>query len=296
MPLRRLLGLSLLVLGAGAVPAARAGEPVSACSAYATAVRVGAVPRALRELSGLAASRRHAGLFWAHNDSGNALALVALRADGRVAATFPVRGATARDPEDVAVGPCEPGGRESCVYLGDIGDNLGRRPSVQILKVREPARLDGRPLAATPLPFVYPDGPRNAEALAADPLSGRLFVVTKALFSLGDVYRLDDLGARAGGRAVRVATLEAPGLDLFTTAADAHPSGERLLVLTAGRAWELRRPGARSLEEVLVATPVPVPGPEQLQAEAAAYVHDGRGYLLGGEGAGSPLSLVRCQR
>jgi len=257
--------------------------------------RTGRVPAVLRELSGFAASHQHAGIFWAHNDSGNARELYALRADGTVAVTVPLRGVNLRDPEDIALGPCAAGSEQSCIYLADIGDNGARRPSVQILKVVEPERLDDTPLAPVILPFRYADGPHNAEAVVVDPVTARVFVITKTLQSLGDVYRIDDLGSREGGTAVRIRTLRAPGeFDSTTTAADAHPSGTRLLLRTYTRAWELRSPDARAFEDVLDADPVPVPEAPQPQGEAIAYTAGGRGYLLGGEGVGSPLYLVSC--
>jgi hypothetical protein len=277
-----------------ATSALAAGPPP--CPAYLPRPELtGRVPAALAELSGFAASRVHPGIFWAHNDSGNALALYAMRADGSIAATFPLRGATARDPEDIAVGPCSAGTVSSCIYLGDIGDNGSRRQSVQILKVGEPERLDPAPLVPTILPFRYPGGPRNAEALVVDPRSARVFVITKTVLSLGDVYRVDGLGDREGGTAVRIRTLRAPReFDAPTTGASAHPSGTRLLLRTYTRVWELRSPEARSFEDVLDAEPVAVPEARQPQGEAISYTAGGRGYLLGGEGANSPIFRVAC--
>src|SRR5262249_36983990 len=136
----------------------------------------GRVPPVLRELSGLAASHQHVGIFWAHND-GNAPALYALRADGTVVATVPLRGVSVRDPEDIAVAPCAAGSAQSCIYLADIGDNGSRRPNDQILKVVEPERLDSTPLAPAILPFRYPDGPHDAEAMVVDPATARVFVI-----------------------------------------------------------------------------------------------------------------------
>jgi hypothetical protein len=275
--------------------AAVAAEP--ACPTYAEhPVRTGATPRALSELSGLAASARHAGVYWAHND-GSKTSLFAVRADGKVLATFALGSPLPRDLEAIALGPCTAGASERCLFLGDIGDNSQRRDRVQILKLPEPAHLDGAPLSAEVLPFTYPDGPRNAEALVAEPGSGRLFVITKGLTSLGEVYRLDDLGAPGGGKAVRIITLRPTAeFDFYTTAADAHPSGERVLLRTYGRVWEFRRPGARRLEEVFAAPPIAVTGAPNLQGEAIAYSADGRGYVLGGEGAGSALFRVECAK
>ena len=257
--------------------------------------RTGRVPPVLPQLTGFVPSHQHAGIFWAHNDSGNVRELYALRADGTVVVTVPLRGVNLRDPEDIALGPCAAGSAQSCIYLADIGDNGARRPSVQILKAVEPERLDDTPLAPAILPFRYADGPHNAEAVVVDPVTARVFVITKTLLSLGDVYRIDDLGSREGGTAVRIRTLRAPGeFDSTTTAADAHPSGTRLLLRTYTRAWELRSPDARAFEDVLDAEPVSVPEAPQPQGEAIAYTADGRGYLLGGEGVGSPLYLVSC--
>jgi hypothetical protein len=250
-----------LVLLLCALAAADAAAATSVCARYATKPRrVGSVPEELRELSGLAASRRHPGVYWAHNDSGNALVLYALREDGRIVATFPIPGVKSRDPEDVAVGPCDVTGKTSCIYLADIGDNGQRRANVQLLKLPEPGELRSRPLRAEVLPFTYADGPRNAEAILVDPRTARVFVVSKVLSSLGDVFRVDGLGQRGGGTAVRVRRLKAPDeFDSYTTAADVHPDGDRVLLRTYGRVWELRAPGARAFEDVLEATPVAVP-------------------------------------
>ncbi len=282
--------LALLIAGA-----ARAAEP-EPCPEYAPrAERTGRVPAPLAELSGLAASRLHRGVFWAHNDSGNAPVLRAMRANGTIVATCPLRGVRVRDLEDIAVGPCSAGGADSCIYLGDIGDNGRRRKNAQLLKVREPAQLRDQPLLPVTLPFRYADGPRDAEALLVDPRSARVFVVAKSLLSLGDVYRIEQLGARDGGTAVRVRTLRPPRqYDAATTGGDAHPSGTRLILRTYTGAWELRSPNARSFEDVLEAEPVAVPDAAQPQGEAISYTADGRGYLLGGERAGSPLYRVHC--
>lgn len=272
---------------------ARAGE----CAAYAPKPRrVGSVPQALRELSGLAASRRHPGIYWAHNDSGNALALHAIRENGDIVATFPLStSARPRDPEDVAVGPCAAGASPSCIYLADIGDNGQRRATVMILKLPEPAELRSRPLRAEALPFTYADGPRNAESIMVDPRTARVFVLSKVLSSLGDVFRVDGLGSRAGGTAVRVRRLRNPNeFDSYTTSAAVHPDGDRLLLRTYGRAWELRSPGARAFEDVLDAEPIAVPSAAQPQGEAITYTRDGRGYLLGTESVGAPIYRVEC--
>lgn|GEM_PF-762270 len=291
-PHARLLAATLLA----SAPALSLASDVTTCARWATeARRTGTVPKELGELSGIAASRRHPGVYWAHNDSNNAGALVAIDETGRIRATFPLRGLRPRDTEDVAVGPCGASDRRSCIWLADTGDNLHRRREVWLARVPEPDALDGRVLDVDASSFRYPDGTRNTESLVVDPRSGTPYVITKSVDGLGEVFRVEGLGTRGGGRAVPVVVLPTPGaLARLATGADAHPDGDRVLLRTYTGAWELVRPGARSLADVFRAPPVEVTGAPQLQSEGIAYTRDGRGYLLASEGAGSGLYRVDC--
>lgn len=131
---------------------------------------------AIVESSGLAVVD---GLVVTVNDSGDS---------GRVFAVDPGTGRTVgvtswpEDPVDVeALAPAGPGH----VWVGDIGDNRRVRDSVEVLRV--PVGRGDRSVAPEAYELVYPDGPRDAEALVRHPLTGRLFVVTKGVFS-GTVY------------------------------------------------------------------------------------------------------------
>jgi hypothetical protein len=277
--------------GAGAAPAD------VGCGMYAeAAVQTGRAPRALPELSGLAASRRHRGIFWAHNDSGHGFVIYAMREDGSVAASFPVLDADAVDPEDIALGPCTPHDTRSCLYVADIGDNFRQRARAQIIRVVEPAVLRSGPLIGESFAFTYPDGAHDAEALLVDPRTADVIVVTKSLMSLGDAYRVDVHGKPHREGAVHVATLSAPtGFDSLVTAGSVHPSGTRLLLRTYRGVWEYRAPGAHDLVDVLRATPRDVPAARQLQGEALTYTTDGLRYLLGGEGDSTPIFRIDCR-
>src|SRR5215470_9495040 len=111
-----------VLAGLGLLAASTAGG--AACPEYDERVdQIGRAPAVLPELSGIAASRRHPGVYWAHNDSDRPLVLYALRESGELLASFPLRGARAVDPEDVAVAPCRRDDPRSCVYLADTGDN-----------------------------------------------------------------------------------------------------------------------------------------------------------------------------
>lgn len=106
------------------------------------------------------------------NDSGDT---------ARVFTVDPGSGETTRtttwpgDAVDIEALAPAPGGR--AVWVGDIGDNDEDRDTVQVTHLP----LDGD--TATTYDLVYPGGSRHdAEALLADPITGRLHVVTKGLF------------------------------------------------------------------------------------------------------------------
>lgn len=200
-----------------------------------------AIP-ALREASGLVASHRHAGVLWAHNDSGDQPRLFAFRRDG--VAVLPngvsdparYRGITidnARnyDWEDITIDP------EGRLYIGDIGNNNSARRNLAIYVVDEPDPVAGTPVRAIRMPFVYPDQKQfppplpqrlfDAEALFwAD---GKLHLLTKRLGDRRTVlYRFDTLSPSASNVPTLVETFDA---GILVTGASATPDGRRLAVL-----------------------------------------------------------------
>lgn len=125
------------------------------------------------EASGLAISRRHAGLVWSHNDSGGEPIVFGLDATGavRARARLPVQ---AQDWEDVSAARC---GEHDCLYVADIGDNRVSRRRVAIHRLPEPALGDTSTGPPETFNAVYADGPHNAEALFV--IGDDLFIVTR---------------------------------------------------------------------------------------------------------------------
>ena len=98
------------------------------------------------EASGLAASRRNPGLLYLVDDGPGTTSLLVIRArDGGLVGRLGVDGLDGVDTEDLAVGPCARGERATCVYVGDIGDNVRGRDAVTILRFAEPDLGDGVP-------------------------------------------------------------------------------------------------------------------------------------------------------
>ena len=232
-------------------------------------------PRVL-EASGLAASQRHAGVLWTHNDSGDAARLFAIGRDGRVLATLRFAGVQARDWEAMAVGRDDRG--EPALFAGDIGDNLGVWPSVTVYRVAEPARLRDATVRAQRYRLRYPDGPRDAEALLVDPRGNRLYVASKDEAG-GSLYQ-----APAELRGDRVNLLRRVGRVPASVTDGAYSPDGRLLVLRDYRAaYVYAARGGR------LAT---VPLPLQQQGESIAFSADGGSLLVGSEGAGSEVWRV----
>ena len=156
----------------------------------------------IAEASGVAASRRTAGLLWSHNDSGEPM-LFAVSADGGVKGSIRVTGAQGGDWEAVAVGRCPQG---SCVYIGDIGDNGGKRKDVTIYRVPEPAAAAKETATAESMRATYPDGPQDAEAMFVLP-GGAVYIVTKGESGPVALYRLPQFRSGASAQLARVATV-----------------------------------------------------------------------------------------
>jgi hypothetical protein len=290
----RLRATRLLVAGAIVLPASGALAPplapARAGGRPAPGVDRPVTDARIAESSGLAVSPAHPGMLWTHDDSGNPPLLFALTRTGRVGAAVRVTGVP--DVEWEALAAFRDANGRPMLAVGDIGDNLGGRPSVEIDVVAEPAQLRDAPVAPSlRLRLRYPDGPRDAETLLVDSVRGRMFLVSKGLLSSG-VYAVP-AGAWDGrvpvrpqvrsAELVRVGTVP---LVLVTDGAVA-PSGTVLL---------------RTYGELAVLDPLPLDGgtrvlspratavlPSQPQGEGLALAPDGRSALLSSEGAGEPV-------
>jgi hypothetical protein len=167
----------------------------------------GVVPlNELPEASGVAASRRTRGVFWAHNDSAEPL-IFALNDEGGLIGRIRVSGAEVQDWEDIAVGPCQGG---SCVYIGDIGDNANRRNHITVYRAVEPAPKDAATQPAEVFEAMYPDGAHDAEALFVTS-SADVYVITKGDGGSIALYRFPQ--PLTAGKMMRLDRIGQPALD-----------------------------------------------------------------------------------
>ena len=178
----------------------------------------------VRESSGIVASRRHAGVFWTHNDRGNAAVIYAISKDGNLLAEFPVR-ASADDWEDIAV---DGQGR---LYLGNVGNNDARRTTIEVHRVAEPdpdARGAKRTLTPdTSWRLHFPGKAFDCESLFIH--DGHAYIISKHFDnSPAGLYRFALDGPRD---AVLEKVAELP-VRSPVTGADLSADGSRLAVLS----------------------------------------------------------------
>jgi hypothetical protein len=202
------------------------------------------------------------------NDSGDS---------GRLFTVDPHSGSTIRvtewsdDPTDVeALAPAGDGS----VWVGDIGDNAGERTSVSVTRVS----VVGVEPQMPSYELVYPEGPRDAESLIADPATGRLYVVSKGVLG-GTLYAAPErLSAGKPNRLEEVA----PVLGIATDAAF-FPDGRHLIVRSYTEAAVYSWPDLTEVGRFGL--------PDQQQGEGIAVSVDGTIYASS-EGLHAPVLRI----
>ncbi|WP_241518931.1 Ig domain-containing protein [Streptomyces sp. CB03238] len=202
-----------------------------AAAAAAAPERACTLPAGLAELSGLAMSTKHRGVFYALNDSGNTNQVFAVDCSGptgTLKATYTLGGATNTDWEALAVGT-DPQGRP-LIHVGDIGDNFSGRAELTVYTFPEPDQLVTGTVTPTALRFAYSDGRHDAESLLADPKTGQLYVATKLIGAAGRLYKAP-LPPQPGQ--VNTLTPVRPG-PVFATDGAFSPTGTSYAVRSGG--------------------------------------------------------------
>jgi len=294
---RRLTALSLLALAVLGAGCALSPRPFAQLSGLLLDAR-------LDEVSGLAASRLHDDVLWALNDGGNGAQLHAVGTRGQHHATVEVEGVANTDWEDLAGFTLD---GTAYLLVADIGDNGGLRHTLQLHAVPEPTRLqDGARVRPTwSVAFRWPDGARDAEAIAVDAAAGQVLLVTKRRYppelyavplrpGTHDVQDATLLGHLAGvpraTEAEREGDPERARLRGQVTAADLSPDGRMLAVMTYDDVLLYPR-GDGTWADAVGRAPAIHALALLPQAEAIAWAHDGQ--VLHATGEFRPAPLLR---
>ncbi len=264
------LALGVSALGALQPPPAVAGV----LKTQAVKVRTLSDP-AIKESSGLARSYYQPDRLWTHNDSGGGTTIFALGKSGRTTAKYELKGASHKDWEGMARSVVA---GVSYLYVGDIGDNGKKRPSIFVHRVKEPKPgRSKRALKFRTYEFRYPDGKHNAEGLMVRPGNQRIYIVSKGKKVPGAIYRAPlNPSTTKVNKLKRVSTAPAGMSDAVFT------SGGQFILRGYVNGWLYKSMGAKPVGFAL-----PIKGESITHARNRNYV------FVGSEGRNSPIWRVR---
>lgn len=259
------------------------------CREYRASVAGTVSDPTLTEISGMARGRRDESVLWVHEDSGAKPDVHALSLDGTVRQTFRLGGATAKDWEDMSIGPGPVPGVHY-LYLGDVGDNGKKRDSIVVYRVPEPAVTGG---ASTTLSGVesitlrYPNGPYNSEAMAVG-ADGTIYVITKSKGT--KVYMAPFPQSTSGVTTMREVSAGTLASRTDMSGADIRMDGRALIVRGYRSAWTWPIRRGEPMETTLARTPCLTPGyRDEKQGESIAFLANDGSYTTTGEMSRAPV-------
>lgn len=292
---RLTLALALLMLWPALAGNAAQGNPATVLAAYTLNTDL------IDESSGLARSQKRGNLLWTLNDSGGEAALYGISTHGRHVATLKVLGHEVGnyDWEDLASYRHQ---GNDYLLIGDMGDNQAWRTGLTFYLVREP-RLPG-PLPARPrtleaevvrrFEVTYPDGPRDAEALAVDSRENMAYVISKR-DARPTLYRFPLGGDPTGAIVTGPLVMEAlgpiniprapadyvgnPNSFNWVTTMDFDDSLTRAYVGTLNTGYLYRREAGEPWAQALARAPLAFDLPAYPQIESATFPHRNRDSL-----------------
>jgi len=209
------------------------------------------------------------GLYLTSNDSGDTGRVFAVDGSGR---TVGVTHWSAHPTDTEALAPAGHG----FAWVGDIGDNLAHRASVDIARI--PVGRGDRTVHATTYRLTYPDGATDAETLVRDPATGRLYVASKNVFG-GVLYAVPEHLDAAGPNRLRAIGRVLP----VATDGSFFPDGRHLVVRNYSTAVVYAWPSLQPLGSFEL--------PPERQGEGIAVAPDGTVYVSS-EGSHSPVLQV----
>lgn len=258
---------------------------------------------AVRESSGVAASRCNEGVYWTHNDSGDDAFLFAFNLQGEKLGVWRVPGAKNYDWEDIAAFKDKSG--KCFLYVGDTGNNKRTRSELTVYRVPEPQisaedknASKTRPVWTAPADAIrveFPQMRHDAETLMVHPQTGDIYILTKSFTHEASVYKLTapyDLDKVTP--MTLLGTISVPAFPNGTlTGGDVSPDGTRAVICDYFNAYELILPaGVKDFDEIWKQTPQVVELGPRKTGESIAYSADGKFLIATSEGKNPPVIVV----
>lgn len=252
----------------------------------------------LEELSGLAPSFVNPGKYWGHNDSLNSPHLYLLGADGKDYGQIHIDGALNLDWEAIQTAKCN--FEEACIYIGDIGDNLGFRDTIRIEIIPEPKQGAKSTKIAQSLILKYPDGHHNCESLLVTKDGKNIYLIEK----LDWENRKQDIkiyGAQIPTSKEKFINLKLSQLGKIRNSApkfgigsitDATLSNNSIYFRDYRNIYQAL--GFKGQKETL--NPIKLNAPKIKQSEALTIMPDGAHLLVGSEGKHSKIFAIQIKK
>lgn len=241
----------------------------------------------LSEISGIIPSINNPGMFWVHNDSGDAARLFLIDSVANLKTSYTLEGIEAKDIEDIAWVELE---GISYVVLADIGDNLANRAYISLYVFPEPhfspsQKLDTIAQADVQIKHLnYSGKARDAESVFVDPRDKQFYLISKREFK--SVLYTAPIFSTSTNHLLLKPVLTLPFT--FVTSADISPRGDAVLIknLTSIFYWKLN-----DNDDLLKALKQPyfsIPYKVEPQGEAIAFNRVTNGFFTLSE---RPLGL-----
>ncbi|XP_069134452.1 uncharacterized protein [Argopecten irradians] len=244
------------------------------------------------KISGCAASRKHPGILYIHNDHHHAGPTIFAidSTTAQVIGSFTLTNAVNADWEDIAVGPCPFRSGSSCIFIGDIGTDKGHPAADNIYLIEEPDSVKGSKNITYEKMLQYSCDELGSDSLMVDP-SGELYMIAIQRGGDGGYYHIPKSAWNANSR-VHITAIGQMNLNTDDeknpVAGDISPDGTAVLVKTKHEML-LWRFDANNLRDLFQRPPMPVPYIYVWQDEAVCWNHDGTGYYTIPEGTKPPL-------
>lgn len=251
----------------------------------------------LNEGSGLAASIKHPGIVYTHNDEAGPIFAVDA-ATCRVVGTLDVPGLRG-DPDPEAITIDRTTGK---VWYGDIGNGHPTQPDSMTSKKKiikhpgwpariavfdEPNKLRGT-MQVKSVDITFPDGDKNAEGLLVNPKTGEGYIIGKYAWS--PVYKLPHPLKSGQAKAVKNANGNRVGIPEWVT--DATFTNDGKWILVRYRTATDPAPDTVWVYDATWKRVGSIKVPDVPQGESITADIDGSGFYIGSEGTNSPLVHV----
>jgi hypothetical protein len=264
----------------------------------------------LREASGIAVSARRDDLLWIINDGGSKSIIHATGPGGEFVGQLRLDEVDNRDWEDLATMTLN---GTPFLIVADIGDNDAEHETSLLYVIEEaPIELEDdrkiREPADWVVEFRYPDGPRDAEAIAVDATEGLAYILSKRdlpprMYSVPITADIDSaVTASLQGSLTSLPDPDRNEIDIAgitkdwfwqPTAMDFSRDRRHAVVLTYAAIYLFRREDGQSWLDAMNTEPLGLSIERIRDAEAITFSADGKAlYLTVEQKRGAPLFRI----